>query len=165
MFCPKCGAESAIGRFCRSCGTNLETVSDIIGEPIPRTVNSGAPGADFTLALFQQQSLSNARIGPKGHNAVAVFGGLTLDLTADPLPAGETRIAVVAVFASAEVLVPDDVAVRVTGFSLFGNVNAFGESLGNGIMNVNDYESPGYEQAERRVQLDVTSIFSGVRLR
>jgi ribosomal protein L40E len=31
MFCPKCGTQNPVtGKFCRSCGTDLATVSDAL---------------------------------------------------------------------------------------------------------------------------------------
>jgi len=94
-----------------------------------------------------------------------VFGGTQVDLTAATFAAGETRINVISVFAGTEVFVPDDVAIRVTGVSIFGGVKVRGRELNNGIFGVNGYETPGYAQAVRRLHIDATSVFGGTKIK
>lgn len=164
MFCPKCGAEAGASKFCRSCGTNLEIVSDLLEEGGSSAVRTAPIGNRTTLSLFRSSYLSNER-DLHGHTAVAVFGATEIDLAAEPLSPGETRINVVSIFGGTDVLVPDDVAVRVTGISIFGGVNVRGRDLSSGIFTMNQYESPGYSAAARRVHIDATSIFGGVKIR
>jgi hypothetical protein len=163
MFCPKCGAEAGDAKFCRSCGTNLTVVSNVLEGRGPSRLQNTPLGGRTTLNLFHSSSLSNER-DLNGHTAVSVFGGTRIDLTAAPIGPRETRISVISVFGGTEVFVPDDVAVRVTGVSIFGGVKVRGRELSNGIFSVNQYETAGYAQATRRLHIDATSIFSGVKI-
>lgn len=164
MFCPKCGAEGGASKFCRSCGTNLGIVSDLLGEAGPSAIHTAPMGNRTTLSLFHSSYLSNHR-DLNGHTAVAVFGATEIDLAAAPLALGETRVNVVSIFGGTDIVVPDDVAIRVTGFSMFGGVNVRGREVSSGIVSVNQYESPGYSSASRRLHIDATSIFGGVKIR
>jgi predicted membrane protein len=164
MFCPKCGAKAGTSKFCRSCGTNLEIVSDLLEEGEPSTLHTAPMGNRTTLSLFHSSYLSNER-DLNGHTAVAVFGATQIDLAEAPLAIGETRINVISIFGGTDILVPDDIAVRVTGFSMFGGVNVRGREISSGIVSANQYESPGYSVAARRVHIDATSIFGGVKIR
>lgn len=164
MFCPKCGAEAGATKFCRSCGTNLSVVSNALGEGGPSRSWPPVVGNRTTLNLFHSSSLSNER-DLNGHTTVSVFGGTKIDLTAAALPAGETRISVVSVFGGTEIFVPDDVAVRVTGVSIFGGVKVRGLELSNGIFSQPSYESPGYARAAQRVHIDAISVFGGAKIK
>lgn len=164
MFCPKCGMEAGDARFCRSCGINLTVVSNVLERRGPSRLQNMSLGGRTTLSLFHSSNLSNER-DLNGHTAVSVFGGTKIDLTAAPIEPGETRMSVITVFGGTEVFVPDDVAVRVSGVSIFGGVRVRGRELSNGIFGANEYETPGYAQAARRVHIDATSIFSGVKIK
>lgn len=164
MFCPKCGGEAGNAKFCRLCGTNLAIVSDLLDEGRTSHLRTITAGNRITLNLFHSSVLSNER-DLNGHTTVGVFGGSEIDLTAAPLAAGDTRINVVSVFAGTEILVPDDVAIRITGVSIFGSVKVRGRQLGSGIFNLNAYEAPGYAHAMRRLHIEATSIFGGVNIR
>lgn len=161
MFCPKCGVEAGTGRFCRSCGTNLDVVSNILeGRATSRLPMS--LGNKSTLNFFHSSRLYNDR-DLNGHTSISVFGGTEIDLTAAPLALGETKITVISIFGGAKIFVPEDVALRVTGISIFGGAEVRGRDFG-GIFGVNDYESPGYAHAPRRLHIDVTSIFGGAKI-
>lgn len=164
MFCPKCGAASGSTRFCRSCGTNLTVVSDLLEEGGASTPRTSPLEGRTTLSLFHSSYVTNER-DLNGHTAVAVFGATQIDLAAGPLALGDTKINVVSIFGGTDILVPDDVAVRVTGISMFGGVNVRGREISSGILSVNQYESPGYAAASRRLHIDATSIFGGVKIR
>ena len=164
MFCPKCGGEAGNARFCRLCGTNLAIVSDLFDEDGASRLHPVSAGNRITLNIFHSSRLSNER-DLNGHTAVGVFGGTEVDLTAAALPAGDTRINVVAVFAGTEILVPDDIAIRITGVSILGAVKVRCRQLGSGIFNLNAYETPGYAYAKRRLHIEATSIFGGVNIR
>ena len=163
MFCPKCGAEAGTTNYCRSCGTNLSVVSNVL-EGGPSRLRTRRLGSRTTLNLFQSSRLSNES-SLNGHTMVSVCSETRIDLTDLPLPPGETRISVISVFSAAEIFVPDEVAVRVSGFSMFSGVKFRGREVGNGVLRTNDYETPGYEQAPVRVHIDATTIFSGVKIR
>jgi predicted membrane protein len=164
MFCPKCGANSGDAQFCRGCGTNLTIVSDVLAGRDTSRLRSMWLGRRTTLNLFHSSRLSN-EMEINGHTAVAVFGATRIDLTTARLDPGETRVNVISVFGETQVSVPDDVAVRVTGVSIFGGVKVLGRELSNWIFRANHYETPGYAQATRRLHIDATSIFSGVKIK
>ena len=163
MFCPKCGAQSEGGKFCRACGTNLAAVSDALtASEQPR---GGSAGGGTTLGLFHEAKLSNADRSLDGHSTASIFGNVKIDLTADDLPAGEIHLHVYSIFGAVEVFALDGVGVRITGVSLFSSVKVRGVEIGNGLFSGHEYVSPGYSQAARRLHIDLTSIFSGVKLR
>ena len=164
MFCPRCGGEAGNARFCRLCGTNLAVVSDLLDEDGTSRLRTVNAGNRITLNIFHSSCLSNQR-DLNEHTAVGVFGGTEIDLTAAPLATGDTRINVVSVFAGPEILVSDDIAIRITGVSIFGAVKVRGRQLGSGIFSLNAYETPGYAHATRRLHIEATSIFGGVNIR
>ena len=129
----------------------------------PRGVTTSSSGT--TLGLFHSPKLTNADRNLDGHSAASIFGSVTIDLTADDLPAGEIHLHVYSIFGSIEIFALEDVGVRVTGISLFSGVKVRGVEISNGIFSGHEYVSPGYAQATRRLHIDLTSIFGGVKLR
>jgi predicted membrane protein len=164
MFCPRCGAEAGNARFCRSCGTNLDVVSNILEVGKSSHRQTVGFGNATSLNLFHSSRLFNDR-DLNGHTSVSVFGGAEIDLTIAPLALGDTKMTVISIFSGAEIFVPEDVAVRVTGVSIFGGVKVRGHDLSGGIFGVNDYETPGYAQAARRLHIDVTCVFGGAKIK
>jgi len=164
MYCPKCGAQSEGGRFCRACGTNLVAVSDALAasDP-PRRLSPNSSGT--SLGLFHSAVLTNADRTLDGHNAASIFGSVTVDLTAAELPVGEIHLHVYSIFGSLEVFALENVGVRITGISLFSSVKVRGVEIGNGLFSGHEYVSPGYTQAARRLHIDLTAIFSAMKLR
>jgi predicted membrane protein len=163
VFCPKCGVEAGATKYCRSCGTNLTVVSNVL-EGGPSRSRTTAFGSRTRLNLFQSTRLSN-EIDMDGQTAVSICGETRIDLTAIPLLPGETRINVISLFGATEVFVPDDVAVRVTGVSIFGGVKIRGRALSNSIFSTSSYETPGFRQAAVRLHIDATTIFSGLKIK
>jgi predicted membrane protein len=100
-----------------------------------------------------------------GHSITAVFGTVTVDLTARELPPGETRINVYAVFGNVDLLIFNDVGIRVTGATTFGNLKVRGKKVGNGFFHASEYRSPNYEQSERRLHIDMVTVFGEVKIR
>ena len=129
----------------------------------PRSISSSGGGT--SLGLFHSAVLTNADRNLDGHNAASIFGSVTINLTAAALPQGEIHLHVYSIFGSLEVFALEEVGVRITGVSLFSSVKVRGVEIGNGLFSGHEYVSPGYAQAARRLHLDLTSIFSAVKLR
>ncbi|HKP85382.1 MAG TPA: cell wall-active antibiotics response protein LiaF [Blastocatellia bacterium] len=117
------------------------------------------------MGLFFGASISNRDRRLDGLNAGAIFGSVTVDLTAERLPAGETKISIFSIFGGAEVLVPDDVGIRITGFTCFAGATVGGENLSGGIFSTLDYVSENYDRASRRLHIDASSVFAGVEVK
>ena len=165
MFCPKCGAQQPDGsHFCRLCGTNLSIVSNAMSNAPTGQPASGVAIGGTTLALFHHQSITNESHSLDGHSAAAIFGGVQLDLTARPLPDGETRVSVFSIFGGVDVRASEEIGIRVTGVSLFSGIKIRGHELGSGFFTVNEYSTPGYETAVRRIHIDATAIFGGIKI-
>ncbi|MEK6325438.1 MAG: cell wall-active antibiotics response protein LiaF [Acidobacteriota bacterium] len=139
-------------------------MSNVLGEGESSRLRPLAHVHRTTLNLFHSSTLSNER-DLNGHTTVSVFGSTRLDLTAAALTTGETKINVISVFGGTEIFVPDDVAIRVTGVSVFGGVKVRGHELNNGIFTLNGYETPGYTQAARRLHIDATSVFGEAKIK
>ncbi len=164
MFCPKCGSDSGDAKFCRACGTNLKVVSNVLEGRGPSGLRNLAVGGRTTLNLFHASRLTG-EMELNGHTSVSVFGTTRIDLVTAQLEPGETRINLISVFGTTQVSVPDDVAVRVTGVSIFGGVKVRGRELSNGMFGTDEYETPGYAQATRRLHIDASSIFSVIQIK
>ncbi len=160
IFCPKCGAQSKGEKFCRSCGTNLAVVGERLAQSESRNRVITARGGGQTTAFFTGGKVSNEGRDLDGHSALTIFGAITVDLKAETLPLGETKISISSIFGTGTVHVPNDVAVRVTGTNLFSTLKVRDESIHTGTSNPIEYISPGYEQALRRLHIDMLSIFS-----
>jgi lia operon protein LiaF len=164
MFCPKCGARSEYGKFCRVCGTNLALVSEAITEPASEQVGTFASGG-ITLGFFGPASVANDTRDISHHRAIAVFGEVTFDLTAAPLPIGETRISAYTIFGQIDILVPYEVGLRITGLSACSGVKVRGEEARKNFFDIDEYVSPNYEDATRRLHIEIASLFAGIKIR
>lgn len=98
--------------------------------------------------------------GEYGH----AFGEITMDLRDMEVPPGTTRIDVSVAFGQADVLLPDDVPYRLEGSALFGNVQAPDFDTA-GIASSRTYTSPGYDEAEARLDIEISAAFGSGRVR
>lgn len=165
MFCPKCGTQTESGNYCRSCGANLTRVAKVISNPELNHRSVARRDSGTTVGIFNSAVVTNEARDLDGHNATAVFGGVRVDLSATPLYAGEVRLNLLTVFGGAEVIVPDDVGIRVTGVTIFAGLSVRGQSVGNALFSVNDYTTPNYAKSTRRLHIDATAIFGGVTIK
>jgi hypothetical protein len=165
MFCPKCGSQSEYGKFCRVCGTNLEIVSEAITGQTSGYLNTSSGSTSMTLGLFSQAAVSNEGRDISQHRAISVFGEVTVDLTGAPLPIGETRISAYTIFGSIDVLVLNDVGLRITGLTALSETKVRGEGARNGFFDAGEYISPNYHEATRRVHIEVASLFAAIKIR
>lgn len=69
MFCPKCGTQNPdSGKFCRSCGTDLENVSAALSGEKPNKHN------DFGMSAFEWEPKKSARERNRRKDPTEVFG-------------------------------------------------------------------------------------------
>lgn len=165
MFCPKCGAQAEYGKFCRSCGTNLAIVSEAISGQMPGQLSASSSSGGTTLALFGPAAIANEARDLAQHKAIAVFGEVTVDLTAAALPIGETSISAYTIFGSINILVPDEVGIRITGLTALSEVKVRGEEARKSFFDADEYTSPNYHEASRRLHVEAACLFAGIKLR
>ncbi|MEU7479511.1 DUF1707 domain-containing protein [Lentzea sp. NPDC042327] len=80
----------------------------------------GEPGSAVSVAFWSGVNRKGDWVVPRLHNAVAVMGGVELDLTHARFAEQEVTISVFAFWGGVEVRVPDDINVKVDGFGLLG---------------------------------------------
>ncbi|MCK9487215.1 MAG: PspC domain-containing protein [Dehalococcoidia bacterium] len=87
------------------------------------------------------------------------FGSLTVDLRRLDVPAGETvEVEVSVVFGQATVLLPAGVPARLDVNSVFGSIEGPNVST-SGILNSRTYTPPGWAEADRRMDIELSSVF------
>ncbi|HEY4453651.1 MAG TPA: DUF1707 domain-containing protein [Pseudonocardiaceae bacterium] len=93
-------------------------------QPATRNVPSerigGTPGATASIALMSGFERTGNWVVPRYHTAVAIMGGGELDLTQARFAEAETTINAFTIMGGIEIVVPDDITVRVQGFGLMG---------------------------------------------
>jgi hypothetical protein len=92
-------------------------VSDRIG---------GEPGSAVSVAFWSGVNRKGGWVVPRVHNAVAIMGGIEIDLTHANFAEPEVTISCFAFWGGVEIRVPDDINVKVDGFGFMG---AFEERL------------------------------------
>lgn len=87
------------------------------------------------------------------------FGQLTIDLRNLDVPVGETvEVAVNVLFGKAHVLLPDGIPARLEGTAVFGSVEGNNVQTG-GVVTSRDYTPPGWAEADRRLDVRISSVF------
>jgi len=164
MFCPRCGADSEDARYCRRCGTEVGRVADALQAQDQQQFIVARPHPT-AFGIFNHQSISNAAGDVEGHVGLSVFGTVTIDLRARPLPYGETRVGVSSIFGTVVVLLPDDVGIKITGLSVFSTAKVKGQRVGSGSVESQQYETPGYSRMGKRLRIDATVIFGTLKVK
>jgi Domain of unknown function (DUF1707)/Cell wall-active antibiotics response 4TMS YvqF len=94
--------------------------------PIPLTQHTpgervgGTPGATASIAMMSGFHKTGVWVVPRTYTALAFMGGGQLDLTQARFASDDTTIQVFAFMGGVEIIVPDDITVRVTGFGFMG---------------------------------------------
>ncbi|TWP48262.1 DUF1707 domain-containing protein [Lentzea tibetensis] len=90
-------------------------------QPVPQTSRiGGEPGSAVSIGVMSGVDRKGAWVVPQMHTAVAVMGGVDIDLTEARFAAAETTISVFAFWGGVDIRVPDDINVKVDGFGLMG---------------------------------------------
>ncbi len=95
------------------------------GRPLrPRDGHSvrvtGREGRRWSFALMSGTSRSGRWALSRTHNAIAVMGGVDLDLRDAELETAEVTVRVLALMGGVDIVVPDDCVLDASGFGLMG---------------------------------------------
>lgn len=106
-------------------GHELAVVPPPLPSPVPAVgpVDSrigGTPTSSVAVAVMSGATRKGPWVVPEKFHAVAVMGGVELDLTDARFAAPEVTIEVFALMGGVEVTVPPDVTVDVRGFAFMG---------------------------------------------
>ncbi|WP_420175813.1 DUF1707 SHOCT-like domain-containing protein [Luteococcus sp. OSA5] len=94
---------------------------------LPQVIRTdGSAGVPLTVALMSGTDRSGDWTAAGNHVAVAIMGGVGLDLREASFTEPETTITAVAIMGGVEVIVPPHVRVRVHGLPLMGGFGAEG---------------------------------------
>lgn len=77
----------------------------------------------FSLALMSGAARAGNWVVPPHYAAVAVMGGIKIDLREASFAQAEVTIQAFALMGGIEILVPEDVAVEISGFGIMGGVD------------------------------------------
>ncbi|NUT51189.1 MAG: DUF1707 and DUF2154 domain-containing protein [Saccharothrix sp.] len=96
---------------------------------VPASRIGGTPGSTTSFAFWSGVERRGEWVVPATHSSVAVMGGIVIDLTKARFAQAETTINAFALMAGIEIIVPEDVTVRVEGIGFMG---AFEDSTHKG---------------------------------
>lgn len=91
-----------------------------VGSAAPATRIGGTPGPTVSVGVMSGFQHEGDWVVPRYHTALAIMGGGKLDLTQARFAEQTATFQVVAIMGGIEIVVPDDVTVRVNGFGLMG---------------------------------------------
>ncbi|QFZ24853.1 DUF1707 and DUF2154 domain-containing protein [Saccharothrix syringae] len=100
-----------------------------VQQHLPASRVGGTPGSANSFAFWSGVERRGDWVVPVTHNAVAIMGGVVIDLTRARFAQQETTINAYALMGGIEVIVPPDVTVRVDGIGFMG---AFEDSTHKG---------------------------------
>lgn len=86
--------------------------------PIDRV--GGTPGSSVSFAFWSGCDRKGDWVVPAHHSAIAIMGGIVLDLTQARFASAETTINVFAFWGGVDIIVPEDVTVIVSGVGFMG---------------------------------------------
>jgi hypothetical protein len=132
---------------------------------VPSTRIGGTPGSSTSIAMMSGFQRVGAWVVPRYYTAMAFMGGGQLDLTQARFAEQECTIQVFAFMGGVEVIVPEDVTVRVTGFGFMGGFDHKGAHEGppgGPVVTVSGFafmggvevRPPKYKRGRNRPQLE-----------
>jgi hypothetical protein len=125
-------------------------------QPAPQHLPSerigGTPGPAVSIALMSGFERTGNWVVPRYHTAFALMGGGQLDLTEARFAEREVTIQAITIMGGIEILVPDDITVRVQGFGFMGGFDhrASGDGPpGSPIVTINGFALMGGVEVKR----------------
>ena len=122
------------------------------GQPIPAPAPArsprlgGTPGSTVSIAIMSGFNRTGPWVVPRLYTAVAVMGGGQLDLTQARFAEQECTIQIFALMGGVEVIVPEDITVRVNGMGFMGGFDHKGTHQGppgSPVLTVNGFAFMG----------------------
>lgn len=101
-------------------------------------------------ATFSEQKLDFSEEEFKGCDLTAVFGGVRCDLR-DSILKDDVVINALAIFGSIDILVPDDINVKVTSTAIFGDVD--------------NKTNSSKKEKKKTIYINATCLFGGVDIK
>jgi hypothetical protein len=92
----------------------------------------GTPGPSFSVAIMSGAGRAGPWVLPPRYTAVAIMGGVELDLRQARFSEREASITVVAIMGGVSIIVPDDISLEVSGFGFMGGFDHPGYHSGDG---------------------------------
>jgi Domain of unknown function (DUF1707)/Cell wall-active antibiotics response 4TMS YvqF len=111
----------------------------------------GVPTTSNAIAIFGGAERKGSWVVPDRFNAFAMFGGIELDLLQASLESRDVTINAVAIMGGVDIVVPDDITVRVDGVGILGG---FDEST--------KYSAPAPPAGAPVVRIKGMAVFGGV---
>ena len=88
--------------------------------PVPSQRIGGTPSGQAAFALMSGFRRTGLWVVPRYYNVFVMMGGGELDLTEARFAEAEATIQVIAFMGGVDIIVPEDITVRVTGFGFMG---------------------------------------------
>jgi hypothetical protein len=101
-----------------------------VSHPLPATRVGGTPSGQNAFAMMSGFRRDGVWTVPRFYSVFVFMGGGEIDLTRARFAEAECTIQVIAFMGGVEVIVPDDITVRVTGFGFMGGFDHRGSHDG-----------------------------------
>jgi hypothetical protein len=122
-----------------------------------------SPGQAETT--FGEQSHQPTRASEIRRSYRLTAGELDIDLTRVAFPTGTTNVRASVVMGQIVVRIPQDIAFELRGRANAGNIAILGGEERSGVMVRETFSSPGYENANRRLSLNLSVGFGQIEVR
>ncbi|GAA3240194.1 DUF1707 domain-containing protein [Pseudonocardia petroleophila] len=93
---------------------------EVVGRPVERAAPAGSAGPAVSVAIMSGCERKGEWVVPARHTAVALMGGVELDLRHARFAGDDITITAVAIMGGIDITVPDHLDVEVDGFGLMG---------------------------------------------
>jgi lia operon protein LiaF len=100
----------------------------------------------------------------KNEEIWSFLGDVYLDLTGAEIPTGESVYRIYGFIGDVDLIVPQDVGVKVSSAAFINEVKVFGRKQSSILFPVEN-ASENYETAERKIRLDVAFFISDVKIK
>ena len=126
---------------------------------------SSASGFDFAVdGAFGESRHTVVRAEDLESEYSHAFGSLRLDLRGVALEPGTTSVKVNVAFGDATIDLPEGVPYRIEADSFFGSIDAE-DFDADGVATSRTFTSPGYEDADPRLDIHISTAFGSGRIR